>query len=399
MSSTATASPAITPRVWVPEAIRFATDPICGAEVEQLTSEPVTSTNIYPEQRFTSADGKRIALARYPFSLPPEVWVCDLGNFRLVRVAHGIPISGNPERDAVYFTAGPADDAKLMKVHLHDLTVTELFRFRGPAPTNMAVAPDERCVIFGPFDEGDGMYRLDRADLRTGARVEFCRIQDMFNPHLQFNPDDGRQVVVQINRGGKRNLAKNESRLVGPLGATFSLLDADTGHVTPLPIGRPHTLGISGHECWVGKTGALLFTAGRFKVSTSAFVTLRDATPEDAGKPPTAIYAVRPGDAQARVVADDLLYNHIAASDDGRFFIADDHATGIIHVGSIATGKHLPLCHSHTRQGTCQYSHVHAYMTPDLNYVIFNSIVTGVAQVYAARVPEGFLQQVEALPR
>jgi hypothetical protein len=30
-------------------------------------------------------------------------------------------------------------------------------------------------------------------------------------------------------------------------------------------------------------------------------------------------------------------------------------------------------------------------MTPDNRYVIYNSIVTGVGQVYAARVPDGFL--------
>jgi hypothetical protein len=33
-------------------------------------------------------------------------------------------------------------------------------------------------------------------------------------------------------------------------------------------------------------------------------------------------------------------------------------------------------------------------MTPDSRFVIFNSIVTGVAQVYAARVPDGFLANV-----
>jgi len=34
-------------------------------------------------------------------------------------------------------------------------------------------------------------------------------------------------------------------------------------------------------------------------------------------------------------------------------------------------------------------------MTPDNKFVIFNSIVTGVPQVYAARIPEGFLTQLD----
>ena len=49
---------------WVPESIRYGRDDKSGVEIEQLTSEPVTSTNIYCEQRYASADGARIAIAR-----------------------------------------------------------------------------------------------------------------------------------------------------------------------------------------------------------------------------------------------------------------------------------------------------------------------------------------------
>jgi hypothetical protein len=40
---------------------------------------------------------------------------------------------------------------------------------------------------------------------------------------------------------------------------------------------------------------------------------------------------------------------------------------------------------------------VHAYLTPDNRYVVFNSTQTGSAQVMAARLPEGFLDRVLAL--
>ncbi len=192
-----------------------------------------------------------------------------------------------------------------------------------------------------------------------------------------------------------RNPVTGGQRLAGRLGATLALIEMETGAVLSLPVGRPHTYGITGHECWAGDTGRLLFTAGRFGVSASAHVTPRPPREGEPDLPPAILHAVAPGDAS--VVASDRMFNHLAASDDGRFFIADDHATGRVYIGSIATGRSLGLCDSGTRQGACQYSHVHAYLTPDGRNVIFNSIATGCAQVYAARVPEGFLDAVAAL--
>ena len=77
---------------WVPEAIRFGVDRESGAEIEQLTSEPVTSTNIYCEQRFTSADGKRIAIERKPFGRPAEMAI----------LRQGLEIAKLPECDIVH---------------------------------------------------------------------------------------------------------------------------------------------------------------------------------------------------------------------------------------------------------------------------------------------------------
>src|SRR5690606_33020575 len=112
------------------------------------------------------------------------------------------------------------------------------------------------------------------------------------------------------------------------------LVDIQSGQVQALPVGRPHTPRISGHECWVGATGSLLFTAGQYAVSPCAHVTLCDPPENESHWPLTAIYAVKAGDTAPRVVATGLLFNHIAASDDGRFFIADDHPLGRIYIGS-----------------------------------------------------------------
>ena len=86
---------------WVPESIRFKTDALSGCNVEQLTSDAVTSTNIYCEQRYASADGSRIAIERRPFGRPVEIWVCDMNSLRICRAAEGNPVGANSSRNAV----------------------------------------------------------------------------------------------------------------------------------------------------------------------------------------------------------------------------------------------------------------------------------------------------------
>lgn len=384
------------PSPWIPEAIRFGEDAETGAAIEQLTTEPVTSTNIYCEQRYASADGSRIALSRKPFGRPTELWVCDMRKLRLWRVAEATPVGANPARNAVYCTAPQGNTSCLLRVDLMDLTLREVLSFDGPTPPACAITPDERWCVAGPFQVRDSLFSLSRIRLADGHTETLCEIDDIAG-HMQFDPGGSGQTIVQINRGRWRNFAAGGIGLTGPMGATLSVVDVESREVRPLPAGRPHTPPISGHECWAGKSGRILFTAGQYNVTASAYVTLQQPPEAEQAMPRAALYSVAPGEASARVVAANLLFNHLAASDDGRYFVADDHATGSIYIGSIAKGRSLRLCDSHTRQGTCQYSHVHPYMTPDNRYVIFNSIVTGVAQVYAASVPDGFLASVDRL--
>ncbi|MCK5843724.1 MAG: hypothetical protein KAG97_03385 [Victivallales bacterium] len=379
---------------WVPESIQREVDDESGSVVDQLTSEPVSSTNIYCEQRFASADGARIAISRTPFGGPLEIWVCDLRSTRLCRAVAGEPLGATHSKNAVYYTAVVDGSARLMCLNIAELTMRELYDFGdAPLPKAGAVSPDQRYFVGGPFEVGKNIYALRRIDLRTGESSLFCENRDMFNPHLQFSPS-GAKFVIQINRGGQPFTTGKNVSLTGPKGATLAIGDVITGEVAPLPAGKPDTPPISGHEAWIGDSGRLMFSAAFYTMTRSAFVTLKSSEKIAGKETSPAIYSVAPGDAESKVVATGLLFNHLAVSDDGRFFIADDHATGRIHIGRVETGNYRGLCDSLTRQGTCQYSHVHPYMTPDQKYVIFNSIATGCAQVYAASIPDGFLKSL-----
>ena len=44
--------------------------------------------------------------------------------------------------------------------------------------------------------------------------------------------------------------------------------------------------------------------------------------------------------------------------------------------------------------GSAQNTHPHAYLTPDLKWVIFNSDRIGFPHVHAASVPEGIIEEL-----
>lgn len=353
-----------------------------GAKVMQLTSQSVISVNVHMEQRFASADGRRIAIERQPFGQPAELWVCDLDTTRLYRIDAGRAATASFSRNAIYYLT-PPPRKRLMRLNLGDLSTREIMSIPDdPAPRKLAVSPDERWLVAGPFWSRDNLFRLDLIELANGKRTMLRELADIPNAHLQFDPGNPGRLLAQVNRGSHFTPAAGLTRLSGPLGATLCLVSVPSGEVTPLPVGLPDTPMISGHSTWAGRSGRLVFTTA----------------PGVAGSllARTGVFRLTPGGDKPVQIVSGHRFNHLAVSDDGRFFIVDDHRTQAIHIGSVETGRFFRLCDSRTRQGKPQYTHAHPYLTPDNRHVIFNSNVTGIAQVYAARIPAGFLQQLSA---
>jgi hypothetical protein len=370
-------------RVAVMEAVPVEVDAESGAAVVQLTSQPVISTNVHMEQRFASADGRRIAIERQPFGQPPVLWVCDLDTTRLYRIGAGRAMTASFARNAVYYLT-PPPGTRLMRLNLADLSTREVMALAHDAvPRKLAVSPDERWLVAGPFVARDHVFRLDLIELANGKRTTLCKLKDIPNPHPQFDPGGRPRLLLQVNRGSRFTPDVGFQKLSGPQGATLCLVAVPSGEVTPLPVGLPDTPAISGHSTWAGPSGHLLFTTAP-GVHESLL----------AG---TGVYRLTPGEARPVQIVSGQPFNHLAVSDDGRFFIVDDYRTRKIYVGSVETGRFLRLCDSRTRQGKPQYTHAHPYLTPDNRHVIFNSNVTGVTQVYAATVPAAFLDKLAPL--
>jgi len=364
---------------WLPDGIYRGRDRLSGAAIWQLTSTSVTTHNIYGEWVYASTDGERIAFVRdlaYGENRL-ELWVYDLPTRQAAKIGEtNGALTTTPFLDTLYYVRQTDGTSCLNRVHLKTLEVETVFRFEEcPLPlwvSATAISPDERYWV-GCVRRGDRRYGLYRIDLAHGTWEIFHENEDIFNTHVQYEPSEGKYILVQWNRGGLLDENDNIVRSVGEEGATLYVVDATSGKMLPLPVGKPYTAPVTGHECWVGARGQVILTV------------------EDGG-----IYLCAAGDEQARLVTRKSGFMHISASPDGRFFVVDDISNGVLYVGSVETGRCFPLCSSGASCGHPQYTHSHPYITPGNRYVIYNSDTTGIGQVYAAEIPPRLLEDIEA---
>jgi hypothetical protein len=249
---------------------------------------------------------------------------------------------------------------------------TERFKSLGTVTT------DGRLYACGVGrDDQYKMFGVQLVALPDGSRKIIDRDPFILNPHPQFEPSEGRQLMIQHNRGGSYKPDGTLERLVGPEGATLYLLSVADGKRTELQVGKPYTTPATGHEAWIGASKEILLT-----VSASG-----DFAAEKGNL--LAVAAGRP----AHAVAKGYRFGHVGVSRCGRFFSCDDvQGPCKVVIGSIRTGKTAVVCEARTSMGKAQNTHAHPYLTPDLKWVIFNSDRSGFPHVHAASVPEGMIE-------
>lgn len=333
--------------------------------VRQLTNSAFISFNVYCEQVYASADGRRIAFVRLIssdfYAGPYEVWVCDLETRRIARVdgSTGNFLATTPFLDTVYYVKTEGTGRRLIRFNLNTLDREEVFLF-GDCPVAGAttISPDQRYYV-GSTRLHDNVFGLFRIDLSRGTWEIFHEHENISNPHLQFEPGEGNLILVQMDVPGDR---WEES--------TLYVVDRDGKNERRLPVGKPYTRGIDGHQCWIGKTGKVLLTSEDSHVDGNLFITA-------------------PGDAAPKRLVKGFHFVHLSASADGRFFVADQGKR--VYLGSLETGRVLPFCDPQVSWGSLHYTHPHAYLTPGNRHIIFNSDRTGICQVFAAEIPNGLL--------
>ncbi|MFQ6041324.1 MAG: hypothetical protein ACE5PV_10750 [Candidatus Poribacteria bacterium] len=357
-----------------------------GSTVYQVTEDSLSKSNIYCEVPYCSADSRYFVFARtnpeYETNRTEYV-ICELGTWEMQVGGRGIGGPAITHSGIFYFlrsTGGVARELVKLDLATGESEVVHAFP-EGLQPRSLGtVSPDGRFYAFGvTTDKKFREFGIELVNLETGKHEIIDRDPYILNPHPQFEPSEGKQLMIQHNRGGRLDETGKLIRLVGEEGATLYLLDIADGKRTTLQVGKPYTTPATGHEAWIGDTHEILLTVGASG----------DFTPEQGN-----LLAVRAGQ-PARVVSCGYRFSHVGTSVCGRFFSCDDGATGDVVIGSIRIGKNAVVCHSESSFGRAQNTHPHPYLTPDLKWVIFNSDRSGKPQIHAATVPAGVIEELE----
>ena len=397
---------------WAQESCDRRDDPASGARIIQLTSAAAISNNVYGEQPYTSADGKRVAIARcndFCFDEYGSLLVHELDTLRITMVARtilgvrgvftsawsGLICYWTPERRLV----------RLSLATLEQETVYVEEDPQAPLPGS-SVSPDQHYLIglatrtTGP---GSPIFQIIRLDLQTKRRDVLFEHPEICNPHLQFDPVTGAQILIQNNRGLRlRSDGSIERYRHTEEGTTLFVINHDGRNPRWLPAGPPHTATCTGHECFIAGTGRVLFSAAWDARSDTEWR-------HDPRHPQGNLFTAAPGDEQPTLFpAPEHCFNHISASRCGRYFVADSYTSLALFehgevkpvalvVGNLATGKCRVLVQdTQASGGGNQCTHTHPYLTADNRYVIYNADpFYSPAQVFAVRIPPGFLESLE----
>jgi hypothetical protein len=314
-----------------------------------------------------------------------EFMVVETGTWKQERLDVGRGLAGSAiSHDGLFYYVKQqqGDKRQLMRADLETGQIDPVYDFKdGLRIRSLGTVSTDRSYYAGGTmtEPGWKMFDIALVNLKTGEQSIIDRDPCILNPHPQLEPGRGRTLMIQHNRGGEYSPDGELTRLVGPEGATLYTLSVPDGERTTLQVGKPHTTACTGHEAWIGNTGEMLLSVAAHG----------DFAPEKG-----CLLGVRAGQ-PARVVARGYRFNHVGVSRCGQFFSADDwRGTFKVVIGSIRTGKTAVICDSMTKPNRSQNTHPHAYLTPDLRWVIFNSNRTGYPHVFAASVPDGLLDEL-----
>jgi hypothetical protein len=382
----------MTLRYW-PESHEF-TEECDGQTIQlrQVTSAPLITHDIYCEQPYCTPDGNRFLMLRTGDpdpTAPGKLLLYDIEKYRVMlledevtsRGSHGL--ANAPWSGICFSFKYLENETRLVRWNLNTLEREEVpVSDEGPRVMLQSVSADHSFGV-GSCYIGNGNFGIFRVDLSSGEKTLIHENPFVCNAHLQLRLNTAARVSIQENRGCEVDEIGRVTRSCDERGAgLYSIRTDDGGDRRDFPVAPPITPSTSGHETWIGDSDHVL-------------VGLQEPY-SDGEKSGTIVEAATEWE-KPRVVFDSpYKWTHVSVSRCGRYFVTDCYAQpGVpLLLGSIKSGQTRVLCHARTTGGGAQYSHAHPYLTADNRHVVFNSDRTGVPQVYIARVPDGFLEEL-----
>jgi len=370
-------------------------DPGSGAVIRRFTAGACYHDVIYTEQPYTSPDGRRFAITRIRDAFLPgcELIVADVMTGQMWMVEPSI-LPGQVANAAytgwIYYHT---HDSGVRRVSLTTLEKEQVIPAGGlPAGCQVySITPDQRTALV--YDRLDAdTPTLSVMPFATGERTVIYRDPDNKNPHAQLDRVDGSRVLFQ-----KCDWTNQDFQL------EVYVHDVNTGQRTQLPFGGQHTANPSGHMSWIGQTDAV----------ACLVEWRRGERLHDPRHPAGNLAIARPGDETPRVIGGaGHAYWQISVSQCGRYFLCNDFidiegnyrtGTDVLYdsaqpthrgslrlvAGSFATGNTRTLITDAPGSGRGHY------FTADNRHVVYAATAWGQWHVFAAAVPEGFLEGLE----
>jgi len=331
------------------------TDAETGARIVQLTSFPTIGMNLYFEQCSFTADSQRLIFYSQRAAdrdAPFDVFRADVDGTNLVRLTDRDDVGGlvlAPKAAKAFFSAG----SEVRSVDLETFKEETLAHFEGfhSFASSLGGISSDEGNYYAYLHREEERYALVRvATDGKGGEV----LYEGFNlTHVNVDPKTGTVAF------GERAPDETKNWLMNPDGSNL----------------RRFTFEKFAHCSWWGQTGAW---QGCY-------------LPPDRG---ICIYR-EGGEKEEVIVSGSRYFWHSGSSPDGEWIVADtnwpDEGIFLVHVPSKRSGL---VCRSRSSNGHPQWTHPHPSISPDGNYVLFNSDRPGISQVHLATIPEGLKERL-----
>ena len=340
-----------------------------GAEVYLLGGDERPADNIYGEQPYGDATGRRIAIRYYSLENKPG----GISVFDLQDVSNHEILAGDPPFPAfhawgewLYYAQAVEGKNMLRRCNYLSLeveNVAELPAERGSYSYG-TVSPDHRYYAVSVRPPEGGPSQVHLLDLSANQWSVLLSKPGFHAKHEQFSRDGRDRVLIQLNQ-------MPDVKVV-----LLSELEVN-GTERPFPADQPYTLRPTGHEAWIGTSNEIFFsTAVDEKLDGN-------------------IWRGKVGDEKPALVHTGKRFMHVSVSRDGKYWIGDTDEEGTpIYIGSFESGRCERACFSLTESDGKQWSHTHPYLTADNQWLIFGARRNGHPQVYGAKLKDGWLESL-----
>ena len=346
------------------------TDPDSDSEIYQLTEDSRPTDNIYGEQPYGNADGNRITVRHYSTDETE-------GGLSFLDLEDGslhVVISGQPRfpafhawGDYLYYQQEKNGELLLKRCHYQNIVHENVIRLPDDVGNlSYGTTSQDGNYYAVSVRQEDGLSLVLLFHISDGQRETMVQSMERYFKHEQFSLDATNRVLIQANSLDVSSVYLGILN-VGKEGVAWTAAD------------RPHTPRPTGHEAWIGSSDRIFYSTGF----------------DNEGDPNLWITGVN-DQTSTPVTSSSLRGSHVSVSRCGNYWICD--AAGEervpIYIGSIKSGKFRKLVESKTVHDGKQWSHTHPYVTADNKWLIYTSTRAGHPQVFGARIPDSFLEEL-----